>query len=83
MANKEDLECLDSSQLAVYCKQVAYSASAEAAAVERAWQFRQEWFRIVGQPLPLDPKLNDQRLAEEKALARRMVGFLVAALQHF
>jgi hypothetical protein len=80
MANKQDLERLDSSQLAAYCKQFADSPSAEAAAVEQAWQLRQQWFSVVGQPPPIDPKLNDQRLADEKALAGRMADFLTAIL---
>ena len=80
MANKQDLERLDSSQLAVYCKEVARSPTADAAVAEKAWQLRREWFRVVGPPPPLDYELNELRLAEERAMADRMADFLTAAL---
>lgn len=80
MASKQDLKNLDSSQLAAYCKEVSHSPTADATLVEEAWRLRREWFRVVGPPAPLDYKLNDLRLAEERALSDRMADFLNVVL---
>jgi hypothetical protein len=64
----------------VYCNEIAHSPAAAPAAAEEAWQLRQEWFRVVGPPPPLDHKLNELRLAKERALSDRMADFLNAAL---
>jgi hypothetical protein len=81
MANKQDLERLDSAVLAVLCQQVADATKDEDTA-EEARQLKREWALLVMRQTPPPPhyKVNEQLKGEEKELVKRMAEFLADVL---
>jgi hypothetical protein len=82
MASKEDLRRLDSSILAVLCKQVAENTAIDNDTAERAWKLNREWAMLMVQltPQPSDYKLNDKLRDDERKLVVKMADFLATVL---
>jgi hypothetical protein len=81
MANKQDLERLDSPILAVLCQQVA-DANKDADTAEKAWQLKREWALLMIRRTPPPPqyKLNEQLKDEKQELVKRMAEFPAGVL---
>lgn len=77
MASKQDLEALDSVFLALMCKKLSEDKTADAKVVEKARQFKDEWFRLTnGEATPSGAKELEQTKGELAALKSRMAEFL-------